>query len=94
LWAHSSKTGELHRFTVTIRVSRVRVGVTIRVSLVIGLGQNFPTCSEWNWMPGTQHVETETVNTVVIMQLVRFTEPMTKLGFQPSLKIGDNGVMT
>ena len=45
-------------------------------------------------MPGTQHVETETVNTVVIMQLVRFTEPMTKLGLQPSLKIGDDGVMT
>ena len=51
----SSKRGELHRFTVISRVSRVRVSVRIRVSLVLETGwrQDFPMWTEMRYMSGS-----------------------------------------
>jgi len=37
-WACSSKTGEFHRFTVMIWVSRVSVRIRVSLVLVIGWG--------------------------------------------------------
>jgi len=51
----------LHRFTATLRVSRVckvRVGIGIRVISVVvtGWGQHFPTWSDWSYMSGSRRV--------------------------------------